>query len=284
MLINNIKNVSIKNICSSTHAIADSGCTNHYFCTSSPYTNKVTSPVGISVIQPDGSIMQSSHTALIDAPHLPLAVRQAHIFPSMRNKVLLSLGQFCDNGYDVALSQSDIHIIHHHDCSLSLHGTRDPSNGMWIVDISAAALRPSNPSPTRTTPQVNNVYELNKKRDIVTYLHKAAFSPVPSTWIEAIDKGFFNTWPGLTAQLVKKHLLKSPATVKGHMRSIRQNLRSTKPRSSSNLPPTTSVMTTSVPADVRANNIVSFKLVEITGKICTDQTGKFLVTSSKGNK
>ena len=261
MLINNIKNVSIKNICSSTHAIADSGCTNHYFCTSSPYTNKVTSPVGISVIQPDGSTMQSSHTALIDAPHLPLAVRQAHIFPSMRNKALLSLGQFCDNGYDVALSQSSIHIIHHHDSSLSLHGTRDPSNGMWIVDISAAALRPSKPSPTRTTPQVNNVYELNKKRDIVTYLHKAAFSPVPSTWIEAIDKGFFNTWPGLTAQLVKKHLVKSPATVKGHMRSIRQNLRSTKPSSSSNLPPTTSVMTTSVPADVRTTYMNSTKNV-----------------------
>ena len=64
------------------------------------------------------------------------------------------------------------------------------------------------------------------------------------------------------------------------MRSNRQNLRSTKPRSATN----NSVMTTSHPTDVRANNLVSFKVVEITGKIYTDQTGKFPITSSRGNK
>ena len=98
-------------------------------------------------------------------------------------------------------------------------------------------------TPTSTEPQVNNVYELNKKRNIVTYLHKAEFGPVPSTWIEAIEAGFFSTWPGLTVQLVKKYLEKSTSTVKGHMRSSLQNLRSTKPHSA----PTNSVMTTPPP-------------------------------------
>ena len=125
--------------------------------------------------------MQSSHTALIDAPHLPLVVRKAHIFPTMKNKALLSLGKFHDNGYEVALAKSAIHIIHQHEASLSLHGTWEPSNGMWIVDISTNDLQPPYASPASTAPQVNNVYELNKKRDIVTYLHKVAFSPVPST-------------------------------------------------------------------------------------------------------
>ena len=157
------------------------------------------------MVQPDGTTMQSSHTALLSAPHLPIAVRRAHIFPQMRNKALLSLGQFCDNKYDVELTASTINIIHHHDASMSLSGSRDHSNGMWTINISPQVL-PQKPTPT---PVVNNVYKLNKKRDIVTYLHKAAFIPVPSTWIDAINAGFFTTWPGLTADLVKKHLQRS---------------------------------------------------------------------------
>eukprot|EP00957_Ditylum_brightwellii_P040182 3040436-Ditylum_brightwellii.AAC.1 len=31
------------------------------------------------------------------------------------------------------------------------------------------------------------------------FLHEAVGSPVPSTWINAIDRGSFITWPGLTA-------------------------------------------------------------------------------------
>ena len=57
--------------------------------------------------------------------------------------------------------------------------------------------------------QANNVYEYKKKHDTVTYLHKAAFSPVKSTRIKAIKAGIFNTWPGLTSDLVMKHLKKS---------------------------------------------------------------------------
>jgi hypothetical protein len=34
------------------------------------------------------------------------------------------------------------------------------------------------------------------------------------TWIKAIEAGHFTTWPGLTADLVRKHLPKSIATTK----------------------------------------------------------------------
>jgi len=102
----------------------------------------------------------------------------------MHNEALLSLGVFCDNGYKVYLTKTQIFTTH----------MEDPA------------------------------------------LHKAAFSPVKSTWIQAINAGFFTTWPNLTADLVEKHLETSPATVKGHLRQIWQNLRST---SKSTIPSTT---------------------------------------------
>ena len=103
---------------------------------------------------------------------------------------------------------------------------------------------------------------------------------------------FFNTWPGLTVDLVMKHLDKSEATVKGHLRQTRQKFRSiTKKLSITPSVPTTSstisplhVMTTSPINEGFRENMVSFKLVEIKGKVFSEQTGRFLITSSRGNK
>jgi hypothetical protein len=64
--------------------------------------------------------------------------------------------------------------------------------------------------------------------DLVQYFHRACFSPVIKTWTQAIDAGFFATWPRLTSALVRKHLPKSVATAKGHLRQDRKNVRSTK--------------------------------------------------------
>jgi hypothetical protein len=63
----------------------------------------------------------------------------------------------------------------------------------------------------------NNVYELTKIYDATQYLHAAAFSPVKSSFIKAIQAGKFATWPNLTAQHVKQYLEKSESTIKGHM-------------------------------------------------------------------
>ena len=103
--------------------------------------------------------MQASHTALLSATHLPLSVRKAHISPQMQNKALLSLGQFCDNNYEVKLTALTINITHQHDTNMWLTGSRDLSNGMWTIYILPQAL-PQEPTPN---PVVNNVYELNTK-------------------------------------------------------------------------------------------------------------------------
>ena len=65
-------------------------------------------------------------------------------------------------------------------------------------------------------------------RDLAKYLHAACFSPVNSTWTQAIKKNHFQSWPGLSPQLVDRHLPLSTATVRGHLHKQRQNLQSTK--------------------------------------------------------
>lgn len=131
----------------------------------------------------------------------------------------------------------------------------------------------------------NNIYELQTKHDIVTYLHQACCSPITSTWLKAIEAGHFTTWPGLTVDLVQKHLHKSIATTKGHLRQECQGLRSTQPKiqptiSNSTVKP---VMTTLEPSNVQTH-WAFMEPIEITGQIFSDQTGRFPITSCRGNK
>jgi hypothetical protein len=75
--------------------------------------------------------------------------------------------------------------------------------------------------------EAHSVYECSNERDLVRFLHAAAFIPLPDTWITAIRAGHFATWPGLAEDLVRKHLPKELATVKGYLSQRRKNLRST---------------------------------------------------------
>ena len=64
--------------------------------------------------------------------------------------------------------------------------------------------------------------------DLIKYLHAACFSPVKSTFRNAIKKGFLKTWPGLTVDLVDKYLTPTIATEQGHLTQEKQHLQSTK--------------------------------------------------------
>ena len=162
------------------------------------------------------------------------------------------------------------------------------------------------------TPQLNIVLRKDEKQaDLATFLHAACFSPVPSTFIKAIDNGHFSTWPGLTTKLIKTHLPKSMATEKGHLKQERQRLQSTSKSSlnyddyiqqikknianlKKNLPANTTIQQ-ALEADILADafpssdepNIktkeVAYSLVDIDREISyMDLTGRFPYKSSRG--
>ena len=120
---------------------------------------------------------------------------------------------------------------------------------------------------------------MKTKAELFQYLHRCAFSSVVHTWTKAIDTGHFATWPGLTSELVHKHLPKSPATTKGNLKQDRQNIRLTKP----------SIAPSPIVPPIQhdppgLSHQVFVEIIELTGKVSTDQTGRSLVTSSCGNK
>eukprot|EP00957_Ditylum_brightwellii_P096674 7362645-Ditylum_brightwellii.AAC.1 len=108
-------------------------------------------------------------------------------------------------------------------CTPVLKGKRNKNDGMWYMKLSQnETMVEKDTSLLR-----NNIYESKCGKDVVNYLHAAAFCPYVKTWKKAIAAGYFTTWPDLTVDMVNKYLDKSMATAKGHLVQQWQNLHST---------------------------------------------------------
>ena len=91
-------------------AVSDTGTTGNYLNLNLPCDNKklVISPPPIRM--PNGEIITSTHTALISKQDLTFAARKAHIFPGL-NKALLSIGTFCDHGFQAIFDDKTVLIL-----------------------------------------------------------------------------------------------------------------------------------------------------------------------------
>eukprot|EP00804_Cyclotella_cryptica_P009053 CCRYP_003151-RA/>CCRYP_003151-RA protein AED:0.23 eAED:0.28 QI:0/0/0/1/0/0/3/0/973 len=108
----------------------------------------------------------------------------------------------------------------------------------------------------------------------IRYLHAAAGFPTKSTWLAAIRKGNYSTWPLITVKSVHKHFPQSEETQQGHMRNQRQGTRSTKqalPQAEPRTP-------------LPQLHDIFIRTYDTHGTLYTDQTGKFPHLSSQGNR
>jgi hypothetical protein len=139
--------------------------------------------------------------------------------------MLLSVGKFCEDGYQVLFERTKC-TIRQND-RLILQGHRDPVSRLWLMPLAPPA--PVCLPPACTPPAYSlSAYTSSTKSELLQFVHASAFSPVPSTLISAINKNHFVTWPGLTTKAIRRHLPKSLATAQGHLDRQRQNTRTTK--------------------------------------------------------
>jgi hypothetical protein len=150
-----------------------------------------------------------------------------------------------------------------------MYGSRDPKSRLWRMDLKKRF--------ETNQVQCNHAHDNSNQKDLINYLHATCVSPVKSTWIAAIKNGNFTSWPGLTEHAVEKHLSKYTSTTKGHLNQQRQNARTTKVKD-------TKVIVTEPDLDHGIKTQFVYAATVDAGQIYTDQTGKFPVVSSKGNK
>jgi hypothetical protein len=152
-----------------------------------------------------------------------------------------------------------------------MYGSRDPKSCLWRVNLKQ--------NMNTKIAQCNNAHDNNNQKDLINYIHAACLSPVKSTWITAIKNGNFSSWPGLNEHSVEKHLSKSTSTTKGHLNQQIQNARTTKIKDAQLLD-----TDTDQDQDHGIKTQYIYAATIDAGQIYTDQTGRYPIVSSKGNK
>ena len=144
-------------------------------------------------------------------------------------------------------------------------------------------IKPSKvPFPTNTPgamPSANGIIRQDtSKKELAAYYASTVYNMRPSTLIRAIKRNYLDSWPGLTASLISRHLPKSLASAKGHLDQEFKNLQSTSTAEIEELPH-------QEPNNVKTQHMVAalIQSTDLPSKSYSDQTGKFPVESSRGN-
>eukprot|EP00804_Cyclotella_cryptica_P028195 CCRYP_011052-RA/>CCRYP_011052-RA protein AED:0.30 eAED:0.33 QI:0/0/0/1/0.5/0.33/3/0/617 len=191
-----------------TEAIADSGATAHFLLPNVPINNKRKADHPLNITLPDGEVIQSTHASvtLQPSPMLYQALHILHYYPSSNSVT---------NGCHVIFTKNDCKV--YRKAELMLVGKRHPATGLWVVSTNDSSI-PTKPPRAFATHAAHNAYQTSSKAKLIQFLHQCAFSPPPSTWIKAINNNQFSSWPGLTADALRRYLPDSTATAKGHMK------------------------------------------------------------------
>jgi hypothetical protein len=134
---------------------------------------------------------------LLLSDKLSLPAQSAFVLDDLETGTLISLAQLCNADDCVAIfSKYNVTLLKNNE--IIIKGNRMP-NGLWSLPFA------SNTPPHRA----NSILRTDKPRqELAMYLHAALGSPAPSTLLRAIHRGHLTTIPGLTTNLISKHLPK----------------------------------------------------------------------------
>ena len=141
--------------------------------------------------------------------------------------------------------------------------------------------------PTSLQEYAANVIPTSSKAELAMYYHQILCSPPASTMIKAIKNNQLRSFPGLTIELITKHLPPSTATEKGHMIRTRQGVRSTHSNRKEILDARLLLNDMNPPehaCTAMDNEMFCFAVLadEIEGTIYSDQMGRFPTRSFSG--
>ena len=206
--------------------IADTGCTSHFCTVDTPVINKRPTNNPLTIQNPNGSLMHSTHEADLDWPMLPPAARHVHIVPALGQFSLISMGQLCDAGCHVLFTSSTVQVFMNGTCILA--GSRHPTTQLWHLKQESPPPLCCNMLPATIPATAHRALGSADPAALVAFAHAALFSPAIATLHIALTRNFLPALPGLTTTLLRKHPPRSSAMIKGHLDQSRKNQQSTK--------------------------------------------------------
>lgn len=208
------------------YGILDSGATSNFMVTNAPADDIQPVETGLNVKLPNNDRVTSSHTCNLKL-NLPKEARRGHIVPGLHGLSLISVVTLCNAGCEVKFTKVECTVSHRG--RVILRGFKCTRTGLWLLPLNQTVTRPPEMASHAHEEQLMaGMIETMSKPELARFLHQCFCSPHKVTFFRAIDNGQFRSVPGLTHELIAKHLPDSTATDKGHMHRTKQGIRSTR--------------------------------------------------------
>eukprot|EP00804_Cyclotella_cryptica_P013267 CCRYP_007042-RA/>CCRYP_007042-RA protein AED:0.32 eAED:0.32 QI:0/0/0/1/0/0.33/3/0/993 len=274
-----------------TTALLDTGANISLLQDGAPAHKASTQTSAKTVTQPNGTLL-TTETLLLLLNKLPANAQTAHRSTGISNN-LLAASELVDAGCEIFFHSTGCEVTHNGE--IILRGWRDPTTRLWrislIPDGDHTIFPPystvddlyKTPGNIQALSAYQPIYECTNTNQLIYFHHATMGYPVISTWCKAIDKGYFRGWNGLTSDRVRKFIRPSTASEQGHMDQCRAYLRSTKQSPNTSSTPTDHMIEQPQAPNNNKTNMVYMSTIEVDGQLFTDQTGRFPVTSNRGN-
>ena len=145
---------------------------------------------------PNGNNITAQAQYNLRLPNVSRQALEADVLPSFKHS-LLSVGQLCNDDCTTIFSKHKCTIYNKQNKPIII-GIQNHTTGLYEQQMLANNI--TNIHQANATLPTSNLWKHIK------YLHQCAFSPTTRTWIQAVIKGHFKTWPGVTVNAIQRYL------------------------------------------------------------------------------
>ena len=226
--------------------------------------------------------------------------QEMNIVPGMHSS-LISIPKMANAGYTTVLRNNGAEIYDDETTTVTadkppvLTAPRCPSSGLWRLTLDPDAAATNQPTGMHTGAETANViFDLPSTRQSFLWYHAAAGFPPKETFLKAVRRGNYATWPKLTTRLIHKYFPDLDKTIRGRIKGQRQGIRSTRvnhvtpydddDNNEVHIKIEGAEGHEPVRVQIGKENFIFCRVIDLTKTIHTDQTGAFPHTSIRGNR
>jgi hypothetical protein len=197
-----------------------------------PDLNDTGQPSQKTFMFPDGRTGKASKKMLLKH-NLHLAAREMNIVPGLHS-ALVCIPKLVDAGYITVFNKNGTAI--YDDKTTPVMATNPPvleserckHTGMWTLNLNPETTISNQEVPTTPPETLNIIFDLPSTRKTFRWYHTSVEFPTKETFVDAVRKGNYATWPKLTVTLINHYFPDSDKTINRHLKGQRQGIRSTK--------------------------------------------------------
>ncbi len=138
------------------------------------------------------------------------------------HSTLISIPKLADEGYTTVLSGKTAEIYDDTTTTVTankpsvLSAPRCNTSGLWTLSLATnySNCDHTTESQRTTNEQASAVFDLPSTRQTFLWYHAAAGFPTKETFLRAVHKGNYATWPKLTMHMIHNHFPDSDKTSK----------------------------------------------------------------------